>query len=253
MKSYCLKINNSLLNNFALKIQISNFYNLSIILFILSGCQKLTDLNITEQVLLNVIETNETKVEAEKFKTEDLETTSVVPKKKSGFKKNNLKINYSYLSKLKIEIGTLIYFQFNSENKKIKKIILNSYRKPKFKVNFDVSKTLYILALQRKHLYYKNHFWQSLISKNYVFFNIKTLNSIKYSELINLLSGPDYIRKQSQILTLQYRFKKCVVDFYFKENNETLILYDMREREYGGSFIEEDCILELNLRLIHNS
>ena len=125
--------------------------------------------------------------------------------------------------------------------------------KPKFKVNFDISKTLYILALQKKHLYYKNSFWQSLISNNYVLFNIKILNSLKYSELINLLSDPDYIRKQSQILTLQYRFNKCVVDFYFKENSETLIMYDMRERRYGGSFFKEDCILELNLRLINNS
>ena len=52
---------------------------------------------------------------------------------------------------------------------------------------------------------------------------------------------------------LQYRLNECVVDFYFKENTETLILYDMRERRYGGSFFKEDCILELNLRLIHNS
>ena len=86
-----------------------------------------------------------------------------------------------------------------------------------------------------------------------MFFNIKILNSIKYSELINLLSDPDYVRNQSQILTLQYRFNKCVVDFYFKENDETLIMYDMRKREYVGTFFEEDCLLELNLRLIRNS
>ena len=71
--------------------------------------------------------------------------------------------------------------------------------------------------------------------------------------LINLLSDPDYIRNQSQILTLQYRFNKCVVDFYFKENDETLIMYDMRKREYVGTFFKEDCILELNFRLIHGS
>ena len=85
-----------------------------------------------------------------------------------------------------------------------------------------------------------------------MFFNIKILNSLKYSELINFLNDPDYIRKQSQILTLQYRFNKCVVDFYFKESDETLIMYDMRKREYVGTFSEEDCILELNLRRIHN-
>ena len=79
------------------------------------------------------------------------------------------------------------------------------------------------------------------------------LNSLKYSELINLLSDPDYISKQSQILTLQYRFNKCVVDFYFKEDNEKLIMYDMRKREYIGTFFEKDCILELNLKLIHSS
>ena len=237
-----------------MKIQISNFYNLSIILFILSGCQELRDLNIGEQILLDVIETNETKIETDEIKIEALETTEVETKKNVDLKKmNNLSVDYSYLSKLKNEIRTLIYFQFDNENKKIKDVLLNSYMKPKFKVNFDISKTLYNLALQKKHLYYRNSFWQSLIDNNYVFFNIKILNSLKYSELINLLSDPDYIRKQSQILTLQYRFNKCVVDFYFKENDETLIMYDMRKREYVGTFVEEECILELNLRLIHNS
>ena len=237
-----------------MKIQISNFYNLSIILFILSGCQELRDLNIGEQILLDVIETNETKIETEEIEIEDLETASVESKKIFGLeKRTNLKVSYSYLSKLKNEIGTLIYFRFNNENKKIKDILLNSQIKPTFKVNFDISKTLYILSLQKKYLYYKNSFWQSLISNNYVLFNIKILNSLKYSELINLLSDPNYIRKQSHILTLQYRFNKCVVDFYFKENDETLIMYDMRKREYLGTFFEEDCILELNLRLINNS
>ena len=237
-----------------MKIQISNFYNLSIILFILSGCQELRDLNIGEQILLDVIETNETEIETEEIKVEDLEKTSVKIKKNVNLeKRNNLKEDYSYLSKLKNEIGALIYFRFDNENKELNDIKLNRYVKPKFKVNFDVSKTLYILALQKKYLYYKNSFWQSLISNNYAFFNIKVLNSLKYSELINLLSDPDYIRKQSQILTLQYRFNKCVVDFYFKENDETLIMYDMRKREYKGTFFEEDCILELNLRLIHSS
>ena len=233
-----------------MKIQISNFYNLSIILFILSGCQELRDLNIGEQILLDSIET---KIEAEERKIEDLETTSVESKKKVSLRKrNNLKVDYSYLSKLKIEIGSLIYFRIDSENKKVKNVLLNSIRKPKFKVNFNISKTLYILALQKKYLYYKNSFWQSLISNNYLFLNIKILNSIKRSELINLLGDPDYIRKQSQILTLQYRFNECVVDFYFKENNETLIMYDMRERRYGGRLFKEECILEINLRLIHN-
>ena len=97
-----------------------------------------------------------------------------------------------------------------------------------------------------RNLYY-------LVKINSLLFDNKTLNSIKYSELINLLSDPDYIRKQGQILTLQYRFNECIVDFYFIENTERLILYDMHEREYGGRFFEEECILEINLRLIHNS
>ena len=130
-----------------MKIQISNFYKLSIILFILSGCQELRDLNIGEQILLDSIET---KIEAEERKIEDLETTSVESKKKVSLRKrNNLKVDYSYLSKLKIEIGSLIYFRIDSENKKVKNILLNSIRKPKFKVNFNISKTLYILALQK--------------------------------------------------------------------------------------------------------
>ena len=67
-----------------MKIQISNFYNLSIILFILSGCQELRDLNIGEQILLDVIETNETnetKIESEEIKMGELEKTSVETKK----------------------------------------------------------------------------------------------------------------------------------------------------------------------------
>ena len=69
-----------------MKIQISNFYNLSIILFILSGCQELRDLNIGEQILLDSIET---KIEAEERKIEDLETTSVESKKKVSLRKRN--------------------------------------------------------------------------------------------------------------------------------------------------------------------
>ena len=81
-----------------MKIQISNFYNLSIILFILSGCQELRDLNIGEQILLDVIETNEPKIETEEIKIENLEKTSVETKKNVGLKKrNNLKAYYSYL------------------------------------------------------------------------------------------------------------------------------------------------------------
>ena len=229
-----------------MKIQISNFYNLSIILFILSGCQELKNLNIGDQILLDVIETKQIKVEG-------LDKTSVELEKKDNLKsKNDTQVDYSYLSRLKIGVGTLISLQFNNEDKKVKIILKNNYRKPKFKVKFDISNTLYILSLQKKHLYYKNSFLQSLINDNSILFNIKVLNSIKYSELINLLSVPDYIRKQNQILTLQYRFNKCVVDFYFKENTEKLILYDMRSRKYGGSFFKEECILELNLRLIHN-
>ena len=229
-----------------MKIQISNFYNLSIILFILSGCQELKNLNIGDQILLDVIETKQIKVEG-------LDKTSVELEKKDNLKsKNDTQVDYSYLSRLKIGVGTLISLQFNNEDKKVKIILKNNYRKPKFKVKFDISNTLYILALQKKHLYYKNSFLQSLISKKSIFFNIKVLNSIKYSELVNLLSDPDYIRKQNQILTLQYRFNKCVVDFYFKENTEKLILYDMRNRKYDGNLFEEECILELNLRLIHN-
>ena len=229
-----------------MKIQISNFYNLSIILFILSGCQELRNFNIGDQILLDVIETKQIKVEG-------LDKTSVELEKKDNLKsKNDTQVDYSYLSRLKIGVGTLISLQFNNEDKKVKIILKNNYRKPKFKVKFDISNTLYILSLQKKHLYYKNSFLQSLINDNSILFNIKVLNSIKYSALINLLSDPDYIRKQNQILTLQYRFNKCVVDFYFKENTEKLILYDMRERKYGGSFFKEECILELNLRLIHN-
>ena len=231
-----------------MKIQISNFYNLSIILFILSGCQELRDLNIGEQILSDIIEINEVKIETEEINIKDLEIISVGKNKKL-----DLKVDYSYLSKLKIQSGSLIFYRFDSEKIIVKDILLNTSRKPKFKVNFDISKTLYNLALQKKHLYYKNSFWQSLIDNNYVFFNVKVLNSLKYSKLINLLNDPDYIRKQSQILTLQYRFNKCVVDFYFKENDETLIMYDMRKREYVGTFLEEECILELNLRLIHNT
>ena len=231
-----------------MKIQISNFYKLSIILFILSGCQELRDLNIGEQILSDIIEINEVKIETEEINIKDLEIISVGKNKKL-----DLKVDYSYLSKLKIQSGSLIFYRFDSEKIIVKDILLNTSRKPKFKVNFDISKTLYILALQKKHQYYKNSFWLSLIRNNYVLLNIEILNSLKYSELINLLSDPDYIRKQSQILTLQYRLNKCVVDFYFKESNEALIMYDMRKREYVGSFLEEDCLLELNLRLIHNS
>ena len=55
---------------------------------------------------------------------EDLEITSVESRKRVSLrKKNNLKVDYSYLSKLKIEIGSLIYFRIESENKKVKNVL----------------------------------------------------------------------------------------------------------------------------------
>ena len=84
-----------------------------------------------------------------------------------------------------------------------------------------------------------------------VFFRDDLLENLTLPQIINNLGNPDYERKQGTILTFQYRQKECVVDFFFKDNSDRLIFYDMRKRDYLGKFSKKLCILSLNLRRIY--
>ena len=84
-----------------------------------------------------------------------------------------------------------------------------------------------------------------------VFFRDGLIEKLTLPKIINSLGNPDYERKQGTILTFQYRQNECVVDFFFKDNSDKLIFYDMRKKDYLGKFSKQLCILSLNLRHIH--
>ena len=43
-----------------------------------------------------------------------------------------------------------------------------------------------------------------------------------------------------------------MIDFFYNEDNEKIIYYDVRSRKYNGILSEDDCELELNMRKIYN-
>ena len=84
-----------------------------------------------------------------------------------------------------------------------------------------------------------------------VFFRDELIENLTLPKIINSLGNPDYERKEGKILTFQYRQNECVVDFFFKDNSDKLIFYDMRKKDYLEKFSKKLCILSLNLRRLY--
>ena len=253
----------------ALKIQISKFYKLSIILFILSGCQELQELNIYNNDNIPIISSYSNDKSNKEAKIKNFDNNSMFSEKKDNDLnkkfdksseiserkiidiKNIYQFIYHDLTKLKASLGILgtLNVEHSIERKFIKQ---SNYSKPYINMNFNISNIIQKLVLKKKSLHYKNTLIQKKISNAYNFFKLDDLNLIRKSELFNLLNKPDYKRKQSNIFTLQYRLDNCVIDFFFKENNEEMIYYDIRSRKYNGVLSRNNCELELNLRKIYN-
>ena len=101
---------------------------------------------------------------------------------------------------------------------------------------------MYKSALKLKHHFYINKAYNKLSNDRSVYFRDGLLENLTLPQIINSLGNPDYERKQGIILTLQYRQKECVVDFFFKDGSDRLIYYDMRKRDYLGKFSKNLCL-----------
>lgn len=77
---------------------------------------------------------------------------------------------------------------------------------------------------------------------------IKPVNQIGKTQnaLLSLLGQPDIERREGGVITWQYQQKDCVVDFFFKwDENETvrpaIFSWDMRPRQYGAALDQRQC------------
>ena len=239
-----------------MKIQISNFYFLSIILLVVSGCQELQELQFYNQ--RNELKKNSGKndeITVEIIAANESKKQKPVPIKKVGVVESKMdsKNIYQNITNIKTIMKDLIK---TSSIEPIDKIIkpeidLQTYFKPSITIKFDIKKIMYKGALNLKHSFYINKAYNKLSNDKSVYFRDDLLENLTLPQIINNLGNPDYERKQGTILTFQYRQKECVVDFFFKDNSDRLIFYDMRKRDYLGKFSKKLCILSLNLRRIY--
>ena len=240
----------NLLVKITLDLQISNFYKLSIILFLLSGCQELQELKIYNSNI-NLVTSYPEDYEKKEIKLKDFDNNTDIIESKNNDISNPYKITYNFLTRLKFYLGTVE--KLNIINGPEKKILRhNYYTKPSININFNIDNFIQSLTFKRKGLYYKNKKFEKNIINHYGFLELNKLGLIQKSDLYNFLNQPDYKRKQSDILTLQYRLKTCVIDFFYNEDNEKMIYYDVRSRIYNGILFKDDCELELNIRKIYN-
>ena len=242
--------------SFILKIQISNFYFLSIILLVVSGCQELQEIQLynqsnelkknlgkNDQITVEIISAKESK------KQQPITTRNAAVVERKMDSKNI----YQNITSIKTIIKDLIKTSSLETLNIIKKpeIDFQNYFKPPIKIKFDIKKIMYKDALNLKHPFYINKALNKLSNDKSVFFRYTLIENLTLPQIINSLGNPDYERKQGTILTLQYRQKECVVDFFFKDSSDKLIFFDMRKRDYLGKFSKELCILSLNLRRIY--
>ena len=233
-----------------LNLQISNFYKLSILLFLLSGCQELQELKIYNSNINPAALYPENYTEKESKMKDFDKNTNIIESKNNGIN-SPYKIKYNFLTQLKSYLGTAKKLEIiNSTEKKALK--QSYYTKPIININFNIDNFIQNLTFKKKGLYYKNNKFEKSIIHHYGFLKLNKLDLIQKSNLYNFLNQPDYKRKQSGILTLQYRLKTCVIDFFYNEDNEKIIYYDVRSRKYNGILFKDDCELELNMRKIYN-
>ena len=228
-----------------MKIQISNFYFLSIILLVVSGCQELQELQLNNQSN-ELIKSSSKKdeVTVEIIAASEIKKQEPITRKKSGVFENKMdsKNIYQNITNMKTIMKNLI---------RKPEIYMQNYFKPSIKIKFDAKTIMYKGALNLKQPYYINKAYNKLSNDKSVFFRNGLIENLTLNQIINSLGNPDYERKQGTVLTLQYRQNECVVDFFFKDSSDRLIFYDMRKREYLGKFSKNLCFLSLNLRRIY--
>lgn len=233
-----------------MNLQISNFYKLSILLFLLSSCQELQELKIYNSNI-NPVTLYPKDYENKESKLKNFDNNTDIVESKNNDISSPYKITYNFLTQLKSYLGTVKKIDIINETEK--KVLRQGYdTKPYVNINFNIDNFIQSQTFKGKSLYYKNNRFERKIINHYGFLKLNNLDLMQKSDLYNSLNQPDYKRKQSGILTLQYRLKTCVIDFFYNEDNERMIFYDIRSRIYNGILFKDDCELELNIRKIYN-
>ena len=227
-----------------MKIQITNLFFLSTVLLLISGCQELEQINLYNQS--NLLPKNQ---------ESQLATKVIIVKHKNSISNGNEKLRnifkpYINMSSLKQKLNRK--YSLNSKLAEIKNNINKSkiFIKPIYKVNFDIDEVRYNLSLKEKSSIYRNLVFTKNTFRVIELITVETIGSLNLTNMKLFFGENDYTRKHGKILTYQYRFNECVLDLFFNENSNKLILYDMRKRDYDGSLSIKKCLLELNLRKI---
>ena len=239
-----------------MKIQISNFYFLSIILLFVSGCQELQELQLYNQSKeLKKSLGNNDEITVEIISAKESKKTQPMPIKEAAVVESKMdsKNIYQNITNIKTIMKDLIKTSSLETVDITKKpeMDFQNYFKPPINIKLNIEKIMYKGALNLKYHFYINKAFNKLSNDKSVFFRDILIENLTLNQIIKSLGNPDYERKQGTIITLQYRQKECVVDFFFKESSDGLIFYDMRKRDYLGKFSKELCILSLNLRRIY--
>ena len=113
--------------------------------------------------------------------------------------------------------------------------------KPKLTLTFNYKTTLRNSILNSYKLFFEHKNNLSVLDLR-KFLN----NNIK---IIKLYFGqPYYIRQESNLITWQFRYNSCVIDFFYNNINKKILFIDMRPRKISGDLNKRKCIKES----IHN-
>ena len=216
----------------------------------MSSCQELQELKIYNSNI-NPVTLYPKDYENKESKLKNFDNNTDIVESKNNDISSPYKITYNFLTQLKSYLGTVKKIDIINETEK--KVLRQGYdTKPYVNINFNIDNFIQSQTFKGKSLYYKNNRFERKIINHYGFLKLNNLDLMQKSDLYNSLNQPDYKRKQSGILTLQYRLKTCVIDFFYNEDNERMIFYDIRSRIYNGILFKDDCELELNIRKIYN-
>ena len=209
------------------------------LLLISYGCQptgNLDFININNNQNKVITSTNQTEKEKKLSKMPEENKTVI-----KGVKTENIKPKEKLLnSKIFKNFKTSVYYSkidFNFSEK----IIISSKPKVFVKYDYDSLNREKVLKSYKLFFKYKNNVTPIKITyyKNY---NIK---------LIKVLYGnPDYIRREESLFTWQYRYKSCVIDYFFIEEKNEILYKDIRSKNLNTKINEKDCIKEIKKDII---
>ncbi len=204
------------------------------LLLISYGCQpngNLDFININNNQ--NKVITNTNQTEKEKKLSNILEENKIVTKRVEA---ENIKPKRKLLnSKIFKNFKTSVYYSkidFNFSEK----IIISSKPNVIVKYDYNLLNREKVLKSYKLFFKYKNNVTPIKIT-NYKNYNIK---------LIKVLYGnPDYIRREESLFTWQYKYKSCVIDYFFLKDKNEVLYKDIRSKNLKTKINEKDCLKEI--------